>query len=241
MPVFRLTRSISFPHPANAEPDGLLAIGGDLSPRRLLLAYRMGIFPWYSKGLPILWWSPDPRLALFPDELRVSHSLRRTLRKRQFHVTFDRAFAEVMRQCALVRREKGEDTWILPEMIRAYTRLHELGYCHSVESWSDGELVGGLYGVALGSAFFGESMFARKSDASKVAFVHMVRLLESMRFQLIDCQVTTSHLKSLGAREVARSEFLSRLSKAVVEDAGHCGSWHDKVACVPELVLEQGQ
>jgi leucyl/phenylalanyl-tRNA--protein transferase len=224
MPVFRLTKSLVFPSPEYADPDGLLAIGGDLSEQRLLLAYRMGIFPWYSKGMPILWWSPNPRLVLFPDELKVSHSLRRVIKKQSFHVTFDRNFREVMEQCALVRLEKGEDTWILPEMTKAYCRLHELGYCHSVESWHEGELVGGLYGMALGGVFFGESMFARKTDASKAAFVHLVKLLRRLSFRLIDCQVATAHLQSLGAREIERQKFLVHLAKAL-EEPIHSGSW----------------
>lgn len=215
MPIFRLTRDLIFPPVRYAEPDGLLALGGDLSAERLLLAYRQGIFPWYSEGLPILWWSPHPRLVLFPSELKVSHSLRRVIRKGAFEVTVDRAFAEVMRGCAEARRAGPDGTWIVPEMVEAYCRLHTLGHAHSVESWAGGELAGGLYGVAIGGVFFGESMFARKTDASKVALAHLVELLSTWGFELIDCQVTTAHLRSLGAREISRREFLARLEQAV--------------------------
>lgn len=224
MPVFRLTRAISFPPCRFAEPDGLLAVGGDLSSERLLNAYRLGIFPWYSEDTPILWWSPDPRLVLFPDELKIARSLKRVLKKNPFHVTLDHAFREVMERCATVRRKLGEGTWIMPEMIEAYCRLHELGYAHSVESWFEGELVAGLYGIALGRIFFGESMFTQKTDGSKVGFVRLVQLLGRWGFELIDCQVTTSHLQSLGAREIARSEFLERLARAL-DDRSHRGSW----------------
>ncbi len=225
MPVFRLTDDVVFPSPEYAEPDGLLAVGGDLSPDRLLLGYRLGIFPWYSNGTPILWWSPDPRLVLFPDEFRMSRSLLRTLKKEVFHVTFDRAFREVMTHCAGVRESQGEETWIVPDMIHAYTELHELGFAHSVETWHEEELVGGLYGVALGSVFFGESMFMRKTDASKVALAHLVKLLLQWDFKLIDCQVATAHLQSLGAREIARREFLLRLAGCLNDPARFAGSW----------------
>ncbi|MCE5335351.1 MAG: leucyl/phenylalanyl-tRNA--protein transferase [Desulfobacteraceae bacterium] len=215
MPVYRLTDRLVFPHPSLADPGGLLAVGGDLSAGRLLLAYANGIFPWYSEPSPILWWSPDPRLVLFPDELRVSHSLRRVLRKGVFSVTVDAAFEQVIDACAFVRTSRGGETWITPEMIDAYVQLHRLGYAHSVESWRDGELAGGLYGIALGRAFFGESMFMRVTDASKVAFVHLVELAQERGFCFIDCQTTTSHLQNFGAREIPRSEFLIRLSLAL--------------------------
>lgn len=224
MPVFRLTKSLLFPPCHYAEPDGLLAVGGDLSPERLLLAYRMGIFPWYSEDTPILWWSPDPRLVLFPEELKVSSSLRRAIRKGVFQVTMDRAFRQVMEGCATIVRKSAEGTWILPEMVEAYCRLHRLGYAHSVESWYGGELVGGLYGVAIGRVFFGESMFARMTDASKVAFVHLVGLLRHWDFELIDCQVTTTHLQRFGAREIPREEFLDRLETALVKST-YRGRW----------------
>lgn len=215
MPVFRLTKALLFPPCHYAEPDGLLAIGGDLSPERLLLAYKLGIFPWYSEHTPILWWSPDPRLVLFPHELRISKSLHRVIKKNIFRVTVDQSFRQVIEQCAEVRRGQGEGTWILPEMLDAYCLLHRLGHAHSVESWFDGELVGGLYGVVLGRVFFGESMFTKKTDASKVAFVNLVRMLQQWRFHLIDCQVSTRHLRNFGAREIPRSDFLARLTTAI--------------------------
>jgi leucyl/phenylalanyl-tRNA--protein transferase len=224
MPVFHLTQRLVFPPPHHSDPDGLLAIGGDLSPERLLLAYRQGIFPWYSAETPPLWWSPDPRLVLFLNDLKVSKSLQRVLKKNFFKVTLDRAFLEVIQGCAEVRRRCGQGTWILPEMIEAYHLLHRLGYAHSVESWLDGTLVGGLYGVAIGRVFFGESMFTRKTDASKVALVRLVQLLRYWGFELIDCQVSTSHLQSLGAREIPRDEFLNHLAGAIHEGT-HCGSW----------------
>lgn len=188
------------------DPDGLLALGGDLSPERLLRAYRQGIFPWYSDGQPILWWSPDPRMVLRPEELKISRSLRKTLRKRALLITLDEDFAAVMAACAEPRSD-GLGTWITEDMTLAYRRLHELGYAHSVEAWQDGHLVGGLYGVALGNVFFGESMFTRATDASKIAFVHLVRQLQRWHFALIDCQVYTGHLASLGAAPIPRRDF----------------------------------
>ncbi len=192
---------------ALAEPDGLLAVGGDLSPPRLLKAYRHGVFPWYNPGEPILWWSPDPRLILFPQRLKISRSLKKTLRKESFSLTFDRAFAEVIDACSAPRKGVG-GTWITPEMKIAYLRLHALGHAHSVECWHAGRLVGGLYGVAIGRVFFGESMFHRCSNASKVAFVHLTQSLQRWKYALIDCQVRTEHLLSLGAEEIPRSEFI---------------------------------
>lgn len=218
MPVFRLTQELIFPDPSYAVSGGLLAVGGDLSPERLLLAYANGIFPWYSDPDPILWWSPDPRLVLFPDELKVSASLKRVIRKETYKVTVNRAFREVIRACAVVRTKSGEGTWITGEMVDAYVRLHELGYAHSVESWSGDELSGGLYGVSMGKAFFGESMFTTRNDASKVALVHLVGLLRKLDFHLVDCQTTTEHLKRFGAREIPRRDFLRRLSKALEGD-----------------------
>ncbi len=201
-----------FPEPSLAleDPDGLLAIGGDLSPTRLLEAYRRGIFPWYSEEQPLLWWTPDPRAVLFPPDLKLSRSLRKTLRKRPYHVTLDQAFDTVLEGCAATRRD-ALGTWITPEMKRAYRRLFDLGYAHSVESWAGEELVGGLYGVALGRVFFGESMFARRTDASKVAFAQLVRQLEVWGFGLIDCQVASDHLASLGATEIPREHFIRLL------------------------------
>ena len=208
MPVFRLTEDLIFPSPELAEEDGLLAVGGDLCKERLLLAYSNGIFPWYSDDLPILWWSPDPRLVLFPKDLKVSRSLRQTMGKGTYKVTFDKAFERVIRSCADLPRKEGQGTWISEDMIKAYCRLHDAGFAHSVESWAGEELAGGLYGVALGGTFFGESMFAIKKDASKTAFVTLVRKLIEWDCSLIDCQVTTKHLLSMGAREIPRSEFL---------------------------------
>jgi leucyl/phenylalanyl-tRNA--protein transferase len=207
---------LRFPPVATASPEGLLAVGGDLRPERLLEAYRHGIFPWYSAGQPILWWSPDPRAVLFPHEIDISRSLRKTLRAQKFALRMDTAFRAVMQACA-APRGTGDDagTWITPDMIEAYCRLYELGYAHSIESWQDGMLVGGLYGVALGGVFFGESMFSRVSDASKVAFVHLVRQLEKWGFSLIDCQQDTAHLARFGARPIPRSEFLQRLAVAL--------------------------
>lgn len=233
MPVFRLTQELAFPPPHYADPDGLLAVGGDLSTDRLLLAYQQGIFPWYSSETPPLWWSPNPRLVLFPTELRVSKSLQRVLKKNAFRVTFDRAFLDVIQHCAVVKRGYGEGTWILPEMVDAYHLLHQLGYAHSVESWQAGELVGGLYGVAIGRVFFGESMFAQKTDASKVALVRLVQLLRHWDFDLIDCQVTTAHLQRLGAREISRKEFLRHLA-AATQNTTHHGLWSDSPRLLPE-------
>lgn len=216
MPIFLLSEMLIFPAPRLAREDGLLAIGGDLSPQRLLLAYRSGIFPWFSAGEPILWWSPDPRLVLYPGELRLSRSLRRTLRRGLYRVTADRAFERVIRECAVVRLEKGEPTWIVEEMVAAYCRLHQEGYGHSIEVWQDRRLVGGLYGVSLGRCFFGESMFSRARDASKTGLVALTGFLVSHGFAMIDCQVTTAHMLALGAREVPRDRFLSDLQKALV-------------------------
>lgn len=224
MPVFQLNDSLLFPPPQLAGKDGLLAVGGDLSVPRLLLAYQQGIFPWYGEDDPILWWSPDPRLVLFPAEFRCSRRLARTLRQGRFTVTFDTVFPEVMARCAHTRTSRGEETWISPAMYQAYCTLHDLGYAHAVESWLDGELVGGLYGVALGRVFFGESMFSTKADSSKVALAALVERLLGWGFDCIDCQVATSHLASLGAREISREEFLARLTSAC-EAPGHLGSW----------------
>jgi len=198
------------------DPDGLLCAGGDLSTARLLEAYRRGIFPWYSEGQPILWWSPDPRAVLIPAEFRVSRSLGKTLRNRGVETTLDRAFAEVVAHCADPEL-RPEGTWISPEMQSAYLELHRLGHAHSVEAWLGGRLVGGLYGVALGRVFFGESMFSLERDASKVALARLVREAVARGVELIDCQVTSPHLESLGARSIPRAEFRARLSRAIPE------------------------
>ncbi len=216
---------LRFPPVELATPEGLLAIGGDLRPERLLAAYRRGIFPWYSAGQPILWWSPDPRAVLFPERLRVTRSLGKTLRRGVFRVTLDAAFRRVMEACAAPRGPgQGAGTWITPEMIAAYCRLHALGYAHSVETWQGDRLVGGLYGVALGRAFFGESMFSRATDASKVALACLARQLATWGFHFIDCQLPTAHLASLGAEEVGRADFLSILEKALA-GPDHPGPW----------------
>lgn len=203
---------------ALTDPDGLLAAGGALSPAWLLEAYSQGIFPWFSDGQPILWWSPDPRMVVIPGEARVSRSLRKTLRAGRFEVRCDTAFRQVIRACAGPRRH-AQGTWIQPEMVAAYCRLHELGWAHSVETWLDGELAGGLYGIALGRVFFGESMFHRVSDASKVAFVHLARALECRNFSVMDCQMTTPHLASLGGREISRAELVKCLNLSTRADA----------------------
>lgn len=195
-------------------PNGLLCAGADLSPARLLDAYSRGIFPWFSEGEPILWWSPHPRMVLFPDELKVSRSLRKAVARGTFETRFDTAFAEVMRACA-EPRDGQAGTWIVPEMVAAYTRLHERGFAHSVESWRDGRLAGGLYGILLGRVFFGESMFSRETDASKVALVKLVARLQALGVGLVDCQQATRHLASLGAREIPRREFAQRLAESI--------------------------
>ncbi|MGH8620145.1 MAG: leucyl/phenylalanyl-tRNA--protein transferase [Burkholderiales bacterium] len=213
------------------EPDGLLAAGADLSVARLTDAYRHGIFPWFSDGQPILWWSPDPRMVLFPAELKVSRSLRKRLARGDYEVRTDTAFEQVMRACAAPRDDSG-GTWITEEMIRAYGALHAAGIAHSVETWIAGELAGGLYGVALGRMFYGESMFARVTDASKIALVHLVRQLARRNFGLIDCQMATAHLASLGARTVPRGEFVRRVAE-LVNCAGDATAWGPWTATGP--------
>jgi leucyl/phenylalanyl-tRNA--protein transferase len=211
-----------FPDVSSAlrDPDGLLAIGGDLEPERLLDAYRRGIFPWYSQGQPVLWWSPDPRCVLIPDELKISRSLAKTLRWKSYQVTYNQAFTEVIEKCSGPRRG-NPDTWITNEIIRAYSTLHTLGHALSVECWHNRELVGGLYGVVIDRVFFGESMFSTMADASKVALVHLVRQLQSRGFQLIDCQITSKHLQSLGAKALPRDEFIKLLSEYCIDNRPH--------------------
>jgi len=217
--MFRLSANLSdlrFPPVDLASPEGLLAVGGDLRPERLLEAYRHGIFPWYNDDQPILWWSPHPRTVLFPDKLHISGSLKRSLRPGLFSVTLDRCFGEVMQHCAEPRPQYPDGgTWITAEMLEAYARLHELGYAHSVETWQEGQLVGGLYGVALGGAFFAESMFTRASDASKVALVSLVRQLQAWGFRLMDCQQSSAHVTALGAEAIPRRNFLDHLTAAL--------------------------
>lgn len=215
MPVHPLPRALRFPDPSRAEPNGLLAVGGDLSPERLRCAYEAGIFPWYSDGNPILWWSPDPRLVLDPSDLHVPSSLRRTIRRGRYQVLADTAFDQVIARCATKDRPGQDGTWITAAMVAAYGRLHRQGIAHSFEAWEDGVLAGGLYGVSLGAAFFGESMFADRPDASKVAFVRAVEWLAARGITLIDCQVRTEHLARFGAREVRRARFLAALRRAL--------------------------
>jgi len=253
----------NFPPVESATPEGLLAVGGDLSSERLLAAYRHGIFPWYNPGQPILWWSPDPRAVLYPEKLKISRSLRKTLKRGLLRVTFDSCFREVMFACAAPRRTRtyecrerhdcmdaggratqgavaedaesgreqnpGGGTWINDDMVEAYTRLHELGYAHSIETWHENRLAGGLYGVALGGVFFGESMFARETDASKVALVALVSKLREWGFTLIDCQIPSAHLTSLGAEEIPRSRFLTELNRALGL-SGQPGRWQIEIA-----------
>jgi leucyl/phenylalanyl-tRNA--protein transferase len=205
------------------QPNGLLCAGGDLSPQRLLEAYSRGIFPWFSEGDPILWWSPDPRMVLFPGELKVSRSLRKTLQRGVYETRFDTAFRDVIEACA-APRDGQAGTWILPEMVEAYTTLHDLGHVHSVESWSEGELVGGLYGMSIGHVFFGESMFSRAPDASKVALVRLVERLRARDYRVIDCQQATAHLASLGAREIPRKAF-AQLVQESIQCSPSEGAW----------------
>lgn len=215
MPVYQLTNALLFPDPEWANPDGLLAVGGDLSMERLLLAYRLGIFPWYEDGYPILWWSPPERCIMDPSDFHVSRSLQRLLRQGRFTVTFDRAFESVIRACAETRLENSQGTWLTPDMIDAYCALHTAGFAHSAEAWFQGELAGGIYGISLGRAFFGESMFKRVTNASKVAFATLAQQLATWQFSLLDCQITNPHLRRLGAREISRKEFLRRLAEAL--------------------------
>jgi leucyl/phenylalanyl-tRNA---protein transferase len=215
VPIYRLINALLFPDPERASPQGILAVGGDLSVDRLVLAYRLGIFPWYGPGEPILWWSPPRRCVLQPADFHISRSLRRLLRQGCYTITFDRAFADVIQACAETRLRRGEETWITSEMVDAYCALHTAGFAHSAEAWLQGKLVGGIYGVSLGRAFFGESMFARESNASKAAFATLAHRLSEWQFTLIDCQITNPHLVRLGAAEITRAEFLHRLTNAL--------------------------
>lgn len=213
MPVYGLGEELIFPHPVLREPDGFMAVGGDLTPERLLLAYRWGIFPWYQEGQPLLWWWLAPRLVMHPGDVHISHSLKKVLDKKIYSVTIDTCFQEVMLRCATISRKGQQGTWITDDMMEAYIRLHRLGLAHSVEVFDDSSLIGGIYGVALGKIFFGESMFATKSNASKVAFVHLASYLREKEFEWIDCQQDTQHMRSLGAYLVEEDEFLSMLRR----------------------------
>ena len=229
MPRQRFDSPWAFPDPNHADADGLVAYGGDLRPQRLLAAYAQGIFPWpHDEHWPLLWFSPDPRMVLVPSALHVSRSLRKTLRRGGFEVRFDTVFAQVMRACATMPRPKQRGTWITADMMQAYCVLHELGFAHSVETWADGELVGGLYGVSLGAAFFGESMFAQRPDASKVAFVRLVQQLQTWQFHFVDCQMYTPHLARFGAVEWPRKRFLQALGAALREPTRR-GHWELKL------------
>ncbi len=223
--LFRIPEPLVFPDPSLSEPSGLLGVGGDLSPERLLLAYRSGIFPWYSDGQPILWWSPDPRMVLATAELRVPRSLGKRIRQQRYRITMDEAFGQVIRHCKTTPRPGQDGTWLTPEMVAGYEALHAAGHAHSVEAWSDDdELVGGLYGVSVGRLYCGESMFAHAPDASKVAFVHVVRQLHRWDMPLVDCQVYTDHLARFGAVEVPRSTYLDRVA-TLVDQNGRAGRW----------------
>src|SRR5687768_776686 len=223
MPVFRLDDRLVFP-PVHLAEDGLLALGGDLRPERLLLAYTQGIFPWYAENLPILWHSPDPRMIMTTRDLVVQKSLKKTIRRRPYELKMDTAFGQVLEGCASVPRPGQSGTWLIPEMVDAYTKLHELGFAHSIETWEGDKLVGGLYGVSLGAAFFGESMFAQAPDASKVAYVACIRQLDHWGIGLIDCQVHTEHLERFGAYEVPRLRYLELL-KVALDQPTRRGKW----------------
>jgi len=224
LPVYRLTDEIVFPHAALADENGLLAVGGDLRSERLILAYSSGIFPWPHEGCPLLWFSPDPRMVLLPGKLKIGRRLLRTMKNTAFRLTFDTAFGEVIEGCASILRKHEAGTWITPEMIEAYNTLHDLGVAHSVECWLDDHLAGGLYGVSLGAAFIGESMFARASDASKAAFVTLVRQLDRWGFKMIDAQIHTEHLQRFGALEWPRSRYLATLGEAMKQPTRY-GPW----------------
>ena len=210
--MYRLTDALLFPSPEQASAEGIVAVGGDLKPERVMLAYRKGIFPWFESDDFLLWWSPDPRMVLFPDRLKISKSMRTVLRKKQFEVTFNKAFDQVVEACAKVKRFGQNGTWITPGLMEVYSTLHIQGYAHSVEVWEEGSLVGGLYGIDLGTIFCGESMFSKSSNASKVALIFLVKELKKNKYELIDCQVPTQHLASMGAESISRTKFLSFLS-----------------------------
>lgn len=224
MPIYALPEDHIFPNPELADASGLLAVGGDLDPARVLLGYSIGVFPWYSEGQPILWHSPDPRFVLHPGDLHVGRSLKQRLKQRPYELSMDRDFAAVIRSCQKAPRPGQDGTWITGDMQDAYIALHEAGFAHSVEAWEDGELVGGLYGVSLGSVFFGESMFARRPDASKIAFVALVRQLVHWNFELLDSQVHTEHLERFGAYEIDRTSYLDVLADCLDNDS-RCGPW----------------
>jgi leucyl/phenylalanyl-tRNA---protein transferase len=224
MPVFKLSSQLSFPPPHLAEDNGLLAVGGDLSPQRLLLAYRLGIFPWFAEGDPLLWWSPSPRLVLFPEEFTIPRRLQRYHRHTKIHTSRDCAFIRVIASCGGLRAASATGTWITAAMQSAYTELHHLGYAHSVECWLHGELVGGLYGIALDRVFFGESMFSASKGASQFALIELLRFLKTKKFQMVDCQMTTNHLLRFGAREISGHRFHACL-KEYINDIDRHEDW----------------
>lgn len=224
MNLQELTRKYSFPDPCKGDCGDLLAIGGDLRPERLIAAYSRGIFPWYDENSPILWWSPDPRLVLWPQRFHIPRRLRRILRQKPFSLTVNMDFAEVIASCARVERKGSKGTWIVPEMLEAYTRLHNLGFAHSVEVWQGERLVGGIYGVALGRVFFGESMFYTVSNASKAALVGLMQILQKSGFLFLDCQQTTGHMLRFGAREIPRRDFVRAVQQEVAKQEGPSGS-----------------
>lgn len=210
--MYRLTDALLFPSPEQASDEGIVAVGGDLKPERVMLAYRKGIFPWFESDDFLLWWSPDPRMVLFPDQVKISKSMRAVLRKKQFEVTFNKAFDSVVEACAKVKRFGQNGTWITPGLMEVYSTLHTQGHAHSVEVWEEGVLVGGLYGIDLGTVFCGESMFSKANNASKVALISLAKELKKNKYKLIDCQVPTQHLASMGAESIPRTEFLTYLS-----------------------------
>ncbi|MCF8296799.1 MAG: leucyl/phenylalanyl-tRNA--protein transferase [Saprospiraceae bacterium] len=225
MPVYQLNDELIFPNPNEAIKEGLLAVGGDLSAERILQAYSNGIFPWYSDEEPIMWWSPNPRLVLFPEKFKISKSLKQKIRKGVFEIKFDSRFEEVIEHCSEVPRAEQDGTWITEEMKQAYINLYNHGFAHSVETYYDGKLVGGLYGLSLGNIFFGESMFHILTDASKVAFYFLVEKIKEWNFDLIDCQVKTNHLISLGAEEISREKYLELLSVSI-KNKSKVGKWN---------------
>ena len=210
--MYRLTDALLFPSPEQASDEGIVAVGGDLKPERVMLAYRKGIFPWFESDDFLLWWSPDPRMVLFPDQVKISKSMRAVLRKKQFEVTFNKTFDGVVEACAKVKRFGQNGTWITPGLMEVYSTLHTQGHAHSVEVWEEGVLVGGLYGIDLGTVFCGESMFSKANNASKVALISLAKELKKNKYKLIDCQVPTQHLASMGAESIPRTEFLTYLS-----------------------------
>jgi len=228
MPIFELTEDLIFPPVEFSNDDGILAVGGDLSVERLILAYSNGIFPWYNEDDPIIWWSPEPRFILFPDEVKISKSMKKILKDKKFSITIDKDFPAVIAGCQSPRKYQQE-TWITDEMLQAYINLHNAGYAHSVEAWLDNNLVGGLYGVSLGKCFFGESMFTKVSNASKVAFITLAKILQKLNFHIIDSQVHTNHLESLGAKFIPRTEYISIVKKSISNDKTIVGNWSNLI------------